>query len=66
MNYDVEITALKTKVDALEEDINLLYEFFNARIEDMHTIRSQRIAIWSIVVAIIIGGIQIAIALFNK
>ena len=51
MNYDAEIAALKARVDALEDE---------------QESKSQKLTIWGIVVAVIVGGIQIAIALFSK
>ena len=66
MNYDAEIAALKAKIDAMEDDLTLIYDSLNKRIDDIQANRAQELTIWGIVVAVIIGGIQIAIALFAK
>ena len=66
MNYDVEIAALKAKIDALEDDLTLIYDSLNKRIDDIQSNRAQELTVWGIVVAVIVGGIQIAIALFAK
>ena len=44
----------------------MLYESVNKRVDDIHEHRSQALTIWGIVVAVIVGGIQILIALFSK
>ena len=66
MNYDAEIATLKAKIDATEDDLMLLYDTLNKRIDDIQANRAQDLTIWSIVVAVIIGGIQIVLALFTK
>ena len=66
MNYDAEIAALKAKIDALEDDLTLIYDSLNKRIDDIQANRAQELTVWGIVVAFIVGGIQIAIALFAK
>ena len=66
MNYDSEIAALKAKIDAIEDDLSLIYDSLNKRIDDLQANRAQDFTIWGIVIAVIIGGIQIAIALFSK
>ena len=66
MNYEAEITALKARLDAMENEFVLLYESVNKRVDDIHEHRSQALTVWGIVVAVIIGGIQILIALFSK
>ena len=66
MNYDAEIAALKAKIDAMEDDLTLIYDSLNKRIDDIQANRAQELTIWGIVVAVIIGGIQIVIALFAK
>ena len=66
MNHDAEIAALKARVDALEDEFMLLYDSLNKRVDDMQTSKTQKLTIWGIVVAIIVGGIQIAIALCSK
>ena len=66
MNYDVEITALKAKIDALEDECALLYESLDQRINDLHTFDNQKFTILGIFVTVIIGGVtQIAISLFR-
>ena len=66
MNYEAEIAALKARIDAIEDDFILLYESVNKRVDDIQEHRTQVLTIWGIVVAVIIGGIQILIALFSK
>ena len=66
MNYEAEIEKLKAKVEAVEDTLMFVYDSLNKRIDDFQNKRSQKITIWGIVVAIIIGGIQIAIAFFSK
>ena len=66
MNYEAEIEKLKAKVEAVEDTLMFVYDSLNKRIDDFQNTRSQKITIWGIVVAIIIGGIQIAIAFFSK
>ena len=66
MNQEAEIAALKARVDILEDEVILLYESLNKRIDDMQASKSQKLTIWGIIVAIIVGGIQIAIALFSN
>ncbi|MBR0315326.1 MAG: hypothetical protein IJQ99_00460 [Synergistaceae bacterium] len=66
MNYEAEIAALKARIDAIEDEFILLYESVNKRVDDIQEHRTQVLTIWGIVVAVIIGGIQILIALFSK
>lgn len=66
MNHEAEIAALKARVDILEDEVILLYESLNKRIDDMQTSKSQKLTIWGIIVAMIVGGIQIAIALLSN
>ena len=66
MNYDAEIAALKARLEAMEDEFVLLYESVNKRVDDINEHRSQALTVWGIVVAVIVGGIQIAIALFSK
>lgn len=66
MNYDAEIEKLKAKVEALEDTLMLVYDSLNKRIDDLQDKKGRKITLWSIVIAIIIGGIQIAIALLSR
>ena len=66
MNYEAEIAALKARLDTMENEFVLLYESVNKRVDDIHEHRSQALTIWGIGVAIIVGGIQILMALFSK
>ena len=66
MNYDTEIEKLKAKVEALEDTLMLIYDSLNKRIDDLHNKKAQKLTIWGIVVAVIIGSIQIALAFFSK
>ena len=65
MNYDVEIAVLKAKVDALEDEFLLLYETLNKRVDDMQASASQKFTIWGIAASIVIGIVQIVIALLK-
>ena len=66
MNYDTEIEKLKTKVEAIEDTLMLIYDSLNKRIDDLQDTRGRKITIWGIIIAMLIGGIQIAIALLAK
>lgn len=66
LNYDAEIERLKAKVEALEDTLMLVYDSLNRRIDDAHNKRGHKLTIWGIIVALIVGGIQIAIAYFSK
>ena len=66
LNYDAEIERLKAKVEALEDTLMLVYDSLNRRIDDAHNTRGHKLTIWGIIVALIVGGIQIAIAYFSK
>ena len=66
MNYDTEIEKLKTKVEAIEDTLMLIYDSLNKRIDDLQDKRGRKITIWGIIIAMLIGGIQIAIALLAK
>ncbi|MBQ4431471.1 MAG: hypothetical protein II877_08190 [Synergistaceae bacterium] len=66
MNYEAEIEKLKVKVEAVEDTLMLIYDSLNKRIDDLQNKRSRNLTIWGIVVAVILGGIQIAIALYSK
>ena len=66
MNYEAEIEKLKAKVEAVEDTLMLIYDSLNKRIDDLHDKRSRNLTLWGIVIAVILGGIQIAIAIFSK
>ncbi len=66
MNYDTEIEKLKAKVEAIEDTLMLIYDSLNKRIDDLQDKRGRKITIWGIIIAVLIGGIQIAIALLAK
>ena len=66
MNHDADIVELKAKVEALEDTLMLVYDSINKRIDDMQDKRGLKVTIWGIVVAIVVGGIQIAIAYFAQ
>ena len=66
MNFDTEIEKLKTKVEAIEDTLMLIYDSLNKRIDDLQDKRGRKITIWGIIIAMLIGGIQIAIALLAK
>lgn len=63
MNQDTEIIELKARIDALEDEVILLHESTNKRIDDMQHTNSQKLTIWSIVVAVIIGIIQLGVSI---
>ena len=65
MNNEAEIAAMKASVDTLEDEFVLLHDSLNKRIDDMHTEKAHRLTIWSIAVAVVIGVIQVAVALFT-
>ena len=66
MNYDSEIEKLKTKVEALEDTLMLVYDSLNKRIDDLHDKKGRKITLWGIIIAVLIGGIQIAIAILSR
>ena len=66
LNYDAEIERLKAKVEALEDTLMLVYDSLNRRIDDAHNKKSYKLTIWGIIVAVIVGSIQIAIAFYTK
>ncbi len=66
MNYEAEIEKLKVKVEAVEDTLMLIYDSLNKRIDDLQDKRGQKLTLWGIVIAVIIGGIQIAIAFVSK
>ena len=63
MNNDAEIIELKARIDALEDEIIILHESTNKRIDDLQNTNSQKLTVWSIVVAVIIGIIQLAVSI---
>ena len=63
MNQDAEIIELKARIDALEDEIIILHESTNKRIDDLQNTNSQKLTVWSIVVAVIIGIIQLAVSI---
>lgn len=60
-----EIAALKARIDMLEDEFILLHDSLNKRIDDIQTREAQKISIWGLAIAIIIGGIQIALSLLG-
>ena len=56
---------LSKKVNSLEEDINMVYDSFDERISRLERQNSDRIAMFGITASIIIGVIQIIIALLK-
>ena len=66
MNYDAEIERLKAKVEALEDTLMLVYDSLNKRIDDLQDKRGRKIIYWGSIIAVIIGGIQIAIVLLSR
>ena len=63
MNHDTEIIELKARIDALEDEVIILHESTNKRIDDLQHSNSQKLTIWSIVVAIVIGIIQLIVSI---
>ncbi|MBQ9390172.1 MAG: hypothetical protein IJR27_03285 [Synergistaceae bacterium] len=56
---------LSKKVNSLEEDINMVYDSLDERISRLERQNSDRIAMFGITASIIIGVIQIIIALLK-
>ena len=63
MNHDAEVIELKARIDALEDEVIILHENTNKRIDDLQNTNSQKLTIWSIVVAVIIGIIQLIVSI---
>ena len=63
MTNEERIIRLEEKVKTLEQDLNMVYDSLDKRLDDMRLERSDRITICGIIVAIVIGTIQIIIAL---
>lgn len=53
------------KVKSLEEDINMVYDSLDERISRLERQNSDRIAMFGITASIIIGVVQITIALLK-
>ncbi len=51
-DINARIAELEAKIDALEDDLVLMYDSLNRRIDDQAHERSSRITYWGIAVAI--------------
>ena len=65
MTNEERIIRLEQEVKTLEQDLNMVYDSLDKRLDDMRLERSDRITICGIIVAIVIGTIQIIIALLK-
>ena len=63
MTNEERLIRLEEQVKTLEQDLNMVYDSLDKRLDDMRLERSDRITICGIIVAIVIGTIQIIIAL---
>lgn len=55
----------ESKIKQLEEDINLVYDSLDERISKLEAEHSQNIAVFGIAASIVIGVVQIIIALMK-
>ncbi len=63
--HDAQIAELKAEIKSLDEAMCIVYDGLNKRIDDLQTSYSDRLTIYGIIVAVIIGVTQIIIALLK-
>ena len=68
MNAEIrgELKNIHTRIDGVIDSFGIAVDGINTRLDDMKDTQSQRLTMWGIIVAVVVGVVQVAITLIFK
>ena len=68
MNAEIrgELKNIHTRIDGVIDSFGIAIDGINTRLDDMKDNQSQRLTFWGIIVAVVVGVVQVAITLIFR